>query len=131
MTRIGEYLLDTNVVARLFKDDNQVSAAVRQANATYLSTIVLGELYFGALNSTRAAENLAKINAFASASSILMIDTETSLWYGQIRKALRATGRPIPDNDAWLAAAAIRHDLALVTYDKHFADIDRLTTVEW
>ncbi|WP_404827043.1 PIN domain-containing protein [Desulfuromonas versatilis] len=35
-------------------------------------------------------------------------------------------GRPIPSNDLWIAAATLRHGLALATLDEHFRHIDGL-----
>jgi len=39
---------------------------------------------------------------------------------------LPAVGTPIPDNDLWIAAMSLEHDLALVTRDRHF---DRIPQV--
>ena len=44
---------------------------------------------------------------------------------------LRSKGRPIPENDLWIAASALRHSLDLVTRDHHFEEIDGLTVKEW
>lgn len=40
-------------------------------------------------------------------------------------------GRPIPNNDIWLAAIAIQHDLTLVTRDAHFGEVDTLRVQRW
>ena len=31
--------------------------------------------------------------------------------YGEIKAKLKKTGRPIPDNDIWIAALSIQHNL--------------------
>ncbi|MEM9153339.1 MAG: VapC toxin family PIN domain ribonuclease, partial [Cyanobacteria bacterium P01_F01_bin.3] len=33
---------------------------------------------------------------------------------------LRVKGRPLPENDIWIAALALQYDLVLVTHDAHF-----------
>ena len=55
----------------------------------------------------------------------------TAEYYGVIKESLRAKGRPIPENDIWIAASAQRHDLILVTRDEHFAEIADLKLVRW
>jgi tRNA(fMet)-specific endonuclease VapC len=47
--------------------------------------------------------------------------------YGTLKARFRARGRPIPDNDIWIAATAIRHNLTLITRDVHFADVEDLS----
>jgi tRNA(fMet)-specific endonuclease VapC len=56
---------------------------------------------------------------------------ETADQYGQIRLRLKAKGRPIPENDIWIAATALRYGLALVTRDDHFQEVDNLNLVRW
>lgn len=40
-------------------------------------------------------------------------------------------GRPIPENDIWIAAIAKENDLIVVTRDKHLKNIDFIATEEW
>ena len=42
-----------------------------------------------------------------------------------------AKGRPIPENDIWIAATARPYDLILVTRDPHFNEVESLPTVAW
>ena len=37
-------------------------------------------------------------------------------------------GKPIPENDIWIAAITKEIGLPLITRDKHFANIDDITT---
>jgi len=46
---------------------------------------------------------------------LLPIDEETALVYGRLTRALRQKGRLIGTNDLWIAAASLRHEVALVT----------------
>jgi predicted nucleic acid-binding protein len=39
---------------------------------------------------------------------------------------LKRAGTPVPDNDLWIAALALQHDLLLITRDKHFESIPQL-----
>jgi PIN domain-containing protein len=51
---------------------------------------------------------------------------------GEIRDRLRLKGRPIPENDIWIAATAVQHGLPLATRDDHFKEVEawRLKTGE-
>jgi len=40
-------------------------------------------------------------------------------------------GNPVPENDIWIAALAMEHDLSLVTRDEHFKKIDDLKRTAW
>jgi tRNA(fMet)-specific endonuclease VapC len=44
---------------------------------------------------------------------------------------LRTAGRRIPDNDVWIAALAIQHQMVLVTDDAHFDSIKMLECENW
>jgi tRNA(fMet)-specific endonuclease VapC len=96
-----------------------------------IQIIVLGELYYGARKSAWSATNIARIDDFAARSSILVCDHTTAQQYGESKNALHAKGRPIPENDLWIAAVALQYGLTLATRDDHFRQIDGLTTVKW
>jgi tRNA(fMet)-specific endonuclease VapC len=44
---------------------------------------------------------------------------------------LRLKGRPLPENDIWIAALALQHNLTLVTRDAHFQEVEHLKIVVW
>jgi predicted nucleic acid-binding protein len=37
----------------------------------------------------------------------------------------------LPENDIWIAAIALQHDLILVTRDAHFQEVENLQTAMW
>jgi tRNA(fMet)-specific endonuclease VapC len=117
----GRFLLDSNIIIALFGGEVTVQEHLAQANEVFVSSIVLGELYFGARKSNQVEENLTRIDELAASSAILGCDTDTAREYGLIKNHLREKGRPIPENDIWIAAIARQHDLILVTRDSHLA----------
>lgn len=127
----GKYLLDTNIVIALFAGDPNVQAYVHSAEEIFLSSVVLGELYYGAANSSRPEPNTRAIERLAQSCTTLPIDTRTAIEYAQIRLNLKKRGRPIPENDIWLAACALQHGVALVSRDRHFESVDSIEVVEW
>ena len=111
----GRFLLDTNVVIALLEGEAVVKDQFAQADEVFVSSIALGELYFGAGKSGRPQTNLARIDEFAADNVVLGCDTDTARRYGEVKNALRLKGRPIPENDIWIAAVAVQYDLTLVT----------------
>jgi tRNA(fMet)-specific endonuclease VapC len=127
----GRVLLDTNIVIALFAGEAAVEKRLIQTDTVFLPSIVLGELYFGARKSGKVEVNLTRIEDFAISNSVLTCDSETAKVYGLIKSILQAKGRPIPENDIWIAAVAQQHRLTLVTRDTHFDQIDDLNIETW
>jgi tRNA(fMet)-specific endonuclease VapC len=127
----GRFLLDTNIVIALFAKEAAVQANLADAAEVFVPSIVLGELYYGANKSLRVVENIARVDEFATRNSILVCDTRTAQEYGQIKNSLRAKGRPIPENDIWIAALAKQHSLTLITRDAHFGEVESLVIEAW
>lgn len=123
----GKYLLDTNIVIGLFKEDQAILTFLKKGYEIYLNVIVLGELYYGAYKSNKVAENLQAINEFSETNVILDCDENTSRNYGNIKKNLGDKGTPIPDNDLWIAAIAKQHGLVVITRDDHFSQVDEIS----
>jgi tRNA(fMet)-specific endonuclease VapC len=88
-------------------------------------------LFYGAFKSQRTEEELKKIGEFARAVRVLDCDSDTAEVYGRIKTALRARGRPIPENDIWIAATAMQHDLPLAMRDPHFEQVEGLILASW
>ncbi len=127
----GRYLLDTNIVIALFAGEGAVKDRVRGAGELFVSSVVLGELYYGAKKSTRVADNTERIDDFAARNVVLGCDTETARRYGEVKERLRQKGRPIPENDIWIAAQAFQNDLTLVARDAHFTEVEGLSLETW
>ena len=51
---------------------------------------------------------------------------ETAEYYALIVNGLKIKGRPIPVNDIWIAANAMKNGLSLYSFDQHFGEIDGL-----
>lgn len=127
----GRFLLDTNIVIALFAEDKNVFAKLKKAQEVYLSSVAIGELYYGAYHSTKKDENLRKIDAFKAEVAILSCDEFSAQFYGQVKSQLRRKGTPIPENDVWIAAIALQYGLTLVSRDSHFEYIEGLSLEKW
>jgi len=127
----GRYLLDTNIVIALFADEAVVKNNLAQAKEVFLPSIVIGELCYGAQKSGRKQANLARVDELVANGTVLGCDAETARQYGEVKNQLRLKGRPLPENDIWIAAIALQHQLVLVTRDAHFQEIENLQTTSW
>jgi tRNA(fMet)-specific endonuclease VapC len=124
------YLLDTSVVVELFRNNVPIVAKLT-GKAVVLCSPVMGELYFGALKSADTVSQRRKLDSFAGAMTVYATDKRTSEHYASIKMALQLKGKPIPENDIWIAAVAIEHDLIVATRDAHFREVDSLKPEMW
>ena len=127
----GRIPLDTNIVIALFAGEKPVRERLAECPEVFLSSTVLGELYYGALKSSQAGANFARIGELAAAVTILPCDAATARLYGEIKASLRLKGRPIPENDIWIAAVAQQYGLSLATRDEHFNHVAGLAAEAW
>lgn len=123
----GNYLLDTNIVIGLFNKDYKIIEVLRRIENVFIPAIVIGELLYGAYNSNRKEENVSKIKLFIENIPILYCDEDTADEYGKIKSKLKRKGKPIPENDIWIAAIASQYNLTLITNDYHFKEVDNIS----
>jgi tRNA(fMet)-specific endonuclease VapC len=129
--KTGRFLLDTNIVIALLQGDDGVLSNLDRAAEVFVPAVVLGELFFGAAKSGRPSENTARVERFAAGRTIVSCDLNVAREYGRLKQLLKVKGRPLPENDIWIAAAAMHHGMVLVTRDRHFDEVDDLRTTEW
>ena len=113
------------------KKDGAIITVLEAATEVFVPSIAIGELYFGAYKSTRSQEKWKAVEAFAAGRVVIVPDADTADVYGQIKYGLRIKGHPIPDNDIWIAAIALQHNLVLLTKDKHFDEVENMLVKEW
>lgn len=127
----GKFLLDTNIIIALFSKDPGVNKRISEAPEVFIPSIAIGELYFGACKSSRAKENQSLIDEFALNNTVLPCNADTGRLYGEIKNNLKEKGRPIPENDIWIAAIAKQFSLTLVTRDPYFESVENLIIEIW
>jgi tRNA(fMet)-specific endonuclease VapC len=125
-------LVDTNAYAALFRGDTGVAARIRSAEQVLLSTVVAGELLFGFRNGSRYESNRRDLDSFLANPyvSLLPVTLVTADRFGRIAAALKRKGRPLPTNDIWIAAHAMESGAELLSFDRHFAEVDGLAWVD-
>ena len=124
-------LLDTNAIIALQRRDRGFIQLFGAETEVFLPVIAVGELYYGAANSERVEKNTQAIERLLSEVAVLGCDEVTARFFGSIRHRLRLKGRPIPENDIWIAAIALQYDLVVVTRDAHFREVEGLSVESW
>jgi len=126
----GRISLDTNIVIRLFKNDPIITKTLVTVSTFCLPIPVIAELLFTARNSSRQKENLKVYNEFIDICNVLNITRKTADNYSSIRLELKQKGRPIPENDLWIASICREQNLPLITGDAHFDNINDLKVIK-
>ena len=129
------YLLDTNICIYIAKDQPQ-SVRRRLARHTVselaMSVITLGELRYGAEKSQARTRALNVIAELTATIPVHAMPEDAGSHYGVVRAALQKLGRPIGNNDRWLAAHARCEGWILVTHNTgEFARVPGLTIENW
>ncbi len=124
-------ILDTNAVSALADGDVALAVAAGAVQRFAVPVIVLGEFRFGVLRSRHRSRYEAWLTRLEESSWVLHVDEETARCYAALREELRARGRPIPSNDAWIAALARQHHLPVLSRDPHFDEVAELERVTW
>jgi len=127
----GSHALDTNVVIALLNGDPGVVEKWQLAEVVLLPAPVYAELLYGALRSGRPGENLARVKGLLQHVPLIVCDQVVCERHARIRSSLAAQGRPIPENDVWVAACAQVAGATLVTRDQHFTLVKDLPLAEW
>jgi len=129
------YLLDTNICIYIAKH-KPLSVLKKFEKLTVgevgMSTITYGELFYGTQKSQHPKKTLHLLEELTSLIPPLPISTDAGKYYGQIREKLEKAGKPIGNNDLWIAAHAMALDIILVTNNiKEFNRISSLKIENW
>ena len=124
-------ILDTNALSAFVDGDVGVGNVLRGQPRAAIPVIVLGEFRYGIAQSKQRSAYETWLEAHLPHFEILPVTDETAVAYADLRVALKRTGRPIPANDAWIAALALQHRLPILSRDRHFDSVPDLQRNTW
>ena len=124
-------ILDTNALSAFVDGDPGVGEVLRRQARAAIPVIVLGEFRYGIVQSRRRGSYEAWLDAHLFHFDVLTVTDETAVAYAALRVHLRRSGRPIPANDAWIAALALQHRLPVLSRDVHFDAVPALDRQGW
>lgn len=128
------YLLGTNILIAALKGQDAVKQRLETLplDSIRLSTVVLGELEFGAEKSEYRERNRARLASLTQQLQLVGINAATSRHYGLVRAHLERQGTPIAANDTWIAAQALAIKVVLVTdNEREFSRVPNLQIENW
>ncbi len=120
-------LVDTNVIIRFLNGQTELFSLFDNMEDLYVSSISVGELMYGAERSKKSEFNRENFFCFCEQMKVIYPDLEVAKSYGKIKASLKAKGKPIPENDIWIAATCHAADLTLITADSDFDYVNEIT----
>lgn len=128
------FLLDTNTLIYLFKQQGQVAAHLqkRPASEVFIPAVVLFELEYGVLRSTRPELQRAGIDLALKAYGVLHMDYASAKAAAWVKHTLEAEGRPIGPCDQLIAGIALANEMTLITRNtREFERVPGLQLEDW
>ena len=120
--------LDTNRLTDLFQGDAALAEWLGTCEEVWIPLIVLAEIKAGFLGGNQQHRNEILLQRLLAKDTVAVLfpGQETADYYARLFVQLKRAGTPVPDNDLWIAALALEHNLLLITRDQHFERIPQL-----
>jgi predicted nucleic acid-binding protein len=124
-------ILDTNALSAFVDGDAALGDVLRRQQQAAIPVIVLGEFRYGIASSRHRTAYEEWLDTHLPQFDVLPVTEATAVAYAALRVVLKELGRPIPANDAWIAALALEHRMAVLSRDAHFDSVPNLQRVSW
>lgn len=135
---MSDWLLDTNVISAIMRQESIVAARLARlpdSDTLMISVTSHAEVRYGLLRTPAGRRKQALEREYGQlllfTAEILVVTEAIGETYARLRFALEQRGLPRADNDLWIAATALHHNLTLVTDDDHFTLVPDLRVVNW
>jgi tRNA(fMet)-specific endonuclease VapC len=126
-------LLDTNTVIFALRNRPspvRIRLLETSPDEVIVSTITLGELWYGAEKSSEPERRRTQLVAFLEPYQVLSFDRSAAERYGVLRHDLRHS--PIGERDLLIAATAIVNEACVVTHNtREFSRVPGLEVQDW
>ncbi|MFM6006405.1 MAG: PIN domain-containing protein, partial [Sphaerospermopsis kisseleviana] len=111
------YLLDTDTCIYWLKNITSVTNKIQTIGweNICICNITVAELYFGAYNSQKVAENLTRAENFIQNIAVITLDNNAVKKFGELKAELRKIGQQVADFDLLIASVALTRNYILVT----------------
>lgn len=135
MSDLPRFMLDTNIC--IYIQRQKPPSVLKRFEAlkpgqAVISVITWGELLYGAAKSHQSNQVLRILEEFSRVVPVLPMPFDCGASYGHIRAELEKIGRPIGNNDLWIAAHALASGFTLVTNNtKEFERVPLLQIENW
>lgn len=123
-------LLDTNVVIHLIRDDvvgraiQSRFALASRTEVPLISAVALGEAESFALSNDWGEAKRRRLQELFHELVVVSIESGSVIdAYAELDVSLREAGKPIGENDTWIAASAVATRAALVSTDRDHLNV--------
>lgn len=129
------YLLDTNICIFAMKGRYQALTDKLLSvppDRIQISSVSVGELYYGAAKSRWGARTRAVLELFLASYDLLAFTETDAKEWGMVRGELAAQGMPIGSYDGMIAGQARRRGMTVVTNNTgEFMRVRGLSVEDW
>ena len=114
---MSDLLLDTDVASYLLKASSHAHAfrPLLEGKRCALAFVSVAELFKWALKRRWGQRRIEQLESALHHYVIIPYDVDLAWSWARVVVACESAGRPISFADAWVAAAALRHGIPLVT----------------
>ena len=92
-----------------------------------LSFVTVGELLLWSKMRNWGPQKIADMERRIGLATVIPYDMALCEKYAEFKAKIKKAGSPVPDNDLWIAATAVRHSIPLITHNRrNFDDIPDL-----
>lgn len=127
------FLLDTNTVSRLLREDAVLIRKVARVptHALAISSITAGELWYGLAKRATSTRWSVVVEEFLRRVDIAAFDDVAARRFGALRADMERRGTMLAPLDLQIAAHALARDLVLVSNDAAFRHVVGLRLEDW
>lgn len=122
-------VLDTDVASYLFKNSPRAKPfrPFLKGKQPALTFVSVAELFKWTLKRRWGPQKVQQLEAALRRYVVIPYDRDLAWAWARVTAACEDAGRPIAPSDAWVAAAALRHDAPLLTSNlKHYEAAESL-----
>ena len=121
----SSYLVDSSILIPYIRQNQVVIARLNAVSNTYISPTIIAELAYGAFRSRDPQDGMQRVQNIMNQMPSVDITPAMGLAFAAMKNRLITRNQLIPENDMWIAVAAITYGMTLIARDAHFG---RLTS---
>jgi len=119
--QLREYVIDSSILIPYIRRNPAIVARLDALSNQYVTPTIVAELAYGAYRSRDPIDGMQRVEAVIDQLPSVEIDLGIGYDFAEVKNALTRTNQLIPDNDIWIAVAAISYGMTLIARDAHFS----------
>ncbi|MFN0314696.1 MAG: type II toxin-antitoxin system VapC family toxin [Burkholderiales bacterium] len=124
-------IVDTNALSAFIDGEEAIGKLLTTAPRVAIPVIVIGEFQYGIAASRHRLVYERWLEDHLREFEVLPVTRSTTFPYAALRIEIKRIGKPIPANDAWIAALCLEHAMPVVSRDEHFDAVPGVRRLAW